>query len=177
MPNWPHAPIHLFSEKGTAYIVTAGTYQKIHHFNTNDRLEFLQDNLLKLSENFNWKLLSWAIFANHYHFIGKPQKTAENLPDFISNLHTISARYVNENDGTPNRKIWWQYWDSALTHHYSYLARLNYVNQNAVRHGLVGLATDYPWCSASWFERTAPTAFKKAVFSFKIDKVNVLDDF
>jgi putative transposase len=57
------------------------------------------------------------------------------------------------------------------------MARLNYVNQNPVKHGLVKCASDYTWCSASWFEKTASKPFNKAVSSFKIDKVNVIDDF
>ena len=42
---------------------------------------------------------------------------------------------------------------------------------------LLELATEYPWCSASWFEKSTLSAFNKTVFSFKIDKVNVIDDF
>jgi hypothetical protein len=37
----------------------------------------------------------------------------------------------------------------------SWLARLNYVHQNAVKHGLVPIAHQYPWCSAPWFETNA----------------------
>jgi len=29
--NWPHAPLHRLTEKGT-YMVTAGTYRKDHFF-------------------------------------------------------------------------------------------------------------------------------------------------
>jgi putative transposase len=65
---------------------------------------------------------------------------------------------------------------SHITYPYSYFARLNYVNQNPVKHGLVKIATDYPWCSASWFEKTTPTSFHKTVSNFKTDKVNVIDD-
>jgi len=53
------------------------------------------------------------------------------------------------------------------------LARLNYVNQNPVRHGIVPVAENYKWCSASWFAENAPPAFAKAVKSFKIDHVSV----
>ena len=34
----------------------------------------------------------------------------------------------------------------------SYLARLNYVHQNPVKHGLVRVANQYRWCSAAWLE-------------------------
>jgi putative transposase len=41
----------------------------------------------------------------------------------------------------------------------------------------VPLANQYPWCSASWFESNARPAFAKSVYSFKIDRIKVPDDF
>jgi putative transposase len=64
-----------------------------------------------------------------------------------------------------------------LTFEKSYLARLNYVHQNAVKHGLVRIANQYPWCSAAWFERTATPAQVETIYSFKTDKVRVFDEF
>jgi len=51
------------------------------------------------------------------------------------------------------------------------------VHQNAVKHGLVPVANQYRWCSAAWFERATSAAQVKTISSFKIDKVNVYDDF
>ncbi len=67
--------------------------------------------------------------------------------------------------------------DTHITHQTSLLARLKYVNENPVKHKLVNVATRYRWCSASWFEKTAPEGFRKSVNRFKIDRVNVDDDF
>ena len=133
--------------------------------------------MLQLAEDFNWQLQAWAILANHYHFMARSPHNPANLPAFLSNLYVCTAKYVNTQDNMPNRRVWWQYWDSRITYQYSYLARLNYVNQNPVRHGIVQVATAYPWCSAHWFEETTPTSFYKTVSSFKIDRVNVVDDF
>ncbi len=73
--------------------------------------------------------------------------------------------------------MWHNFWDTKLTFEKSYLARLNYVHQNAVKHGLVTVANQYRWCSAAWFERTATPAQMKTIYSFKIDQVRVADDF
>ena len=67
--------------------------------------------------------------------------------------------------------------ETFITHQTSYLARLKYVNENPVRHGLVDVATDYPWSSAAWFEGSAPESFRKSVARFKTDRINVEDDF
>jgi putative transposase len=116
-------------------------------------------------------------FIEPYHFIAPSLQNPGNLATFLSHLHVVTAKYVNTLDQLPNRRVWWQYWDSHLTYQYSYLARLNYVNQNPVHHGLVEEATLYPWCYASWFQKTTLPSFYKTVISFKIDSVKMIDDF
>ncbi|MDQ2918768.1 MAG: hypothetical protein M3R10_02680, partial [Verrucomicrobiota bacterium] len=70
-----------------------------------------------------------------------------------------------------------QFWDTELTFEKSYFARLHYVHYNAVHHRLVAVATDYPWCSARWFESNASDAFVRTIYSFKIDMLNLPDEF
>jgi putative transposase len=79
---WPHAPVHHLRQQGT-YFVTGSTYQKAHRFRGAPRLQVLQRALLILARDFGWQLEAWAIFSNHYHFVGHspPEAaTAENLP-------------------------------------------------------------------------------------------------
>lgn len=84
---------------------------------------------------------------------------------------------INGLDNLPNRKIWYQFWDSHITNQTSYFARLNYVHKNPVKHGLVGQASNYPWCSAYQFEKQANKAFVKSVYSFDYTKVKIFDEF
>lgn len=176
MSDWPHAPVHRLGD-ARCVIVTAGTYQKQHFFRSPDRLTFLQDTLLKTAQEYGWLLQAWALFSNHYHLITIAAPGSRPLDVFVQRFHAVTAIAMNAADGTPRRKVWFQYWDTLLTYEKSYLARLNYVLQNPVRHGLVQSAYDYPWCSASWFERTADKPFVREVHSFKTDKVNVIDQF
>ncbi|MFU8781252.1 MAG: hypothetical protein ACNA71_09555, partial [Kiritimatiellia bacterium] len=67
--------------------------------------------------------------------------------------------------------------ETRLTYEKSYLARLNYCHQNAVKHGVVRVANQYPWCSAAWFERTAQPAQVKTIYAFPTDGVNAADDY
>jgi putative transposase len=141
---WPHAPVHRLSEAGT-YIVTTGTYLKRHFFRTNDRLKGLHGGLLKYAGKYEWRLEAWAVFSNHYHFIAhSPEDGAENLSRFLSHFHTKSSQWVNDLDDTPGRKVWHNFRDTRLTYEKSFLARLNYVHQNAVKHSLVDEAMKYP---------------------------------
>jgi len=177
--HWPHAPKHRLSESG-AYFVTAGTYLKAHHFRTPQRLDVLQRGLLTVARDFSWELEAWAVFSNHYHFIAHSRsdlKDANRLSQMSGVLHTRTAGWINRLDKTPGRKVWHNFWDTRLTYQRSYLARLNYVHQNAVKHGLVPVANQYRWCSARWFENVASPAMVRSIYRFKTDAVSVSDDF
>jgi putative transposase len=95
----------------------------------------------------------------------------------IAELHRQTATHVNQLDHVPGRQVWFNYRDTLLTFERSYLARLNYVHRNPVKHGLVRVANQYRWCSAPWLERTAASAQVRTIYSFKIDQLKVLDDF
>jgi REP-associated tyrosine transposase len=176
---WPHAPLHQLSQSGT-YFVTASTYQKEHFFRGADRLAVLHRGLLTVARDFGWRLEAWAVFSNHYHFIGhSPEHSADasNLSDMISVLHAKTSSWLSRVDKTPGRQTWFNFWETRLTYQKSYLTRLNYVHQNPVRHGLVLVANQYPWCSSAWFERTASPATVKAIYRFNTDRTHVADDF
>jgi putative transposase len=174
--TWPHAPSKEIVCPGQ-YIVTAGTYGKIHHFHGESRLTYLHDSLLESAEALGWRLEAWAVFPNHYHFVGTSPDSAEAVHALTKRVHMATAHFANVEDGTRGRTVWYRSWDTLLTFEKSYLARLAYVHQNPVKHGLVAQAVEYPWCSAAWFSKSAPKAFVETVLSFKTDKVNVIDDF
>ena len=174
---WPHAPQHRLSESGT-YFVTVGTYQREHYFRDNRRLEVLHRGLLAVAAEFHWRLEAWAVFSNHYHFIGgSPPEGAVSLSMMLGKLHMKTGEWINGLDQSPGRKVWHNYRETRLTFEKSYLARLHYVHQNPVRHGLVTSATMYPWCSAAWFEKHADPATRKVIESFPIDRVKVFDEY
>ena len=108
---WHHSPAHRFIP-GMIYIVTAGTLNKNHHFKGPDRLEFLQEALLRTLEKHQWKPHVWSVFVNHYHFIARPSEKQAPLSALIKELHSITAREVNRLDRTCGRQVWFQYWDN-----------------------------------------------------------------
>ena len=176
---WPHAPEHRLCVRGT-YFVTASTYLRQQHFVGKARLAVLHRGLLKVAADFGWRLEAWAVFSNHYHFVGHSPaggETAQNLSEMLGRLHAKCAGWINRLDKARGRQIWHNFWDTRLTFQKSYLARLNYVHQNPVKHGLVPVASQYPWCSARWFERTTSVAKVKSIYRFKIERVHVSDEF
>jgi REP-associated tyrosine transposase len=173
--NWPHSPAHQLGGGGT-FIVTAGTYNRVPLFRGAERLTKLTNHVLKLAGHYGWSLQAWAVFPNHYHLVGESE-APDSLRAFLRHLHSVTAIEVNKWDETPGRRVWFEFWETQITFPRSYLARLNYVHQNAVRHGLVRVASQYPWCSAGWFEREANRSFFQTVCGFRIDKLNVPDDY
>jgi len=158
-------------------MVTASTLHKQPLFRGNELLNLLQQHLFALGEKFEWKLQAWALFPNHYHFIAKAPTDARTLKIFVRQLHSLTARELNRIDGCSGRQVWFQYWDTCLTYEKSYYARLNYVMNNPVHHGLVSVASTYKFCSAGWFETEADLGFVNKVKSFKYDQVKVQDEF
>jgi putative transposase len=161
------------------YLVTSAILHKQPLFNSPDRLSLLENALLSLAKKYHWQLEAWAVFSNHYHFVARSAVEAErgSLKGMIHQLHSDTARELNRLDHTAGRTIWYNFWDTKLTYQRSYLARLNYVHQNPVKHGLVKVANQYQWCSAAWFERTVSAATVKTIYSFKTDALHIFDDF
>ncbi len=172
--TWPHGPLHHFLPNAL-YIVTASTLYKQHIFDAPEKLALLQRTLFEVMLAFGWELQAWALFCNHYHFIARAPEDGASLKRLIQRLHSQSARLVNRMDKTSGRRVWFQYWDTCLTYEKSYYARLNYVHNNPVKHGIVRDAEEYPFCSAGWFRSYAPEDLRKQVESFPYDQVNVPD--
>jgi putative transposase len=174
---WPHAPMHRLSESGV-YFITAGTYGKKHYFAGATRLAVLCRGLLTVCSEAQWRIEAWCVFSNHYHFVAhSPPGGAESLAALLNRLHARTAEWVNRLDGTPQRHVWHNFWETKLTFEKSYLARLRYVHENAVRHGLVPVAVSYPYCSAAWLEGIATPAQLRTLKSFRTDKLQVHDDY
>jgi putative transposase len=157
-------------------MVTAATYRKLPIFNSAQKLDLLQARLFEVSEKYGVKLEAWCLFPNHYHFIGTAGRSA-SIGSLVKELHTLTAREVNRVDNASGRQVWFQYWDKWIQQQGAYFARLRYVHENAVRHGITRNAVNYRWCSAGWFEQRANRAFRKTVLSFPTSRLRTPDDF
>ncbi len=166
MTQWHHAPLHRTKSTG-AYMITGGTVNKEHLFHSTESLDILQATLQESIEQYRLGIRAWALFSNHYHLILLSYDDSLPLNKFINHFHSMSSRKLNQYTKSPGRKVWFQYWDTQLTYRSSYYARLHYVIQNPVRHGIVDNAESYPWCSARWFKETADVGHHRTVTSFK----------
>ena len=174
--DWHHAPLHRFVP-GAVTIVTGATLYKQHFFKDDVRLKWMQSILFAHLGGHGWRPHAWACFSNHYHFIASVPEKGVDMTKFMRGLHGKLAIGLNRVDGVEGRKVMYQFWDKCITFDNSYYARLNYVMNNPVKHGLVTDARTYPWCSAHWFERNNSSAFRRRVASYAYDKIDEPDDF
>ena len=176
---WHHAPEHRLGERG-AYMVTCGTLHKKQMLNSTERLDAFLDLLFQYAGKFGWRLQAWAVLSNHYHWVGLSPETADDalsLKTMTARLHERSTKRLNSEDGVKGRRVWFNYWDTHITYPASYYARLKYVHDNPVHHGVVENAVNYRWCSRAWLEENASAAFVRQLDGFKTDRVHVPDDF
>jgi len=158
-------------------MITAATLNRKLLFDSHAKLDLFRDTTLRLAKSYALILQAWSFFPNHYHLVVSFENAATTHRDFVRHLHRALAIRLNIIDDTPGRRVMYEFWDTHLTFEKSWLARLNYVHQNPVKHSLVPLANQYPWCSAPWFETNARSGFVKSVYSFKTDRIRVPDDF
>ncbi len=117
-----------------------------------------------------------GILSNHYHFVGHSPATSEaganSLGLMVRKLHSLTTKELNRRENQPGRtRLWQNFCETHLTHPRSYLARLHYVHQNAVHHGLVAVGSDWKWCSAGDFKKAVSPAWLKTITSFKYDEI------
>jgi putative transposase len=174
--DYRHNPPHLYIPNAI-YMITGSTIGKHSFFDTDLKMAYLLNTLQERASKMDWKVEAWAILSNHYHFIAKAPGDASTLSPLIRCIHSLSARYVNDLDKVPGRRIWHNYWDKCISSDKAYLVRLHYVNLNPVKHGLVEKPEDYSFSSYKYFMDDADTEFKREVFSQSIDGLDIEDDF
>ena len=79
-------------------------------------------------------------------------------------------------DATPERKVWYNYWDTCIQSEASYCARMLYVMMNPVKHGLVQKPEDYSFSSYKYFLENSKPEFRKMILSSTKDP-QVEDDY
>ena len=171
-----HAPPHLF-RPNAHYIVTAATHEKEPYFNTPDKRTLLLRTLIAEGEKDGWLLEAWAVLPNHYHFVAQSPDDSATLSKLIQAVHSKTAIALNRLDQTPGRKIWYQYWDTCIADDHAHRARLHYVHENPVKHGLTEDASTYVWCSMRWFQETAEDEYRHQILTATLKSGSIPDDF
>ncbi|MCP4031488.1 MAG: hypothetical protein GY734_09625 [Herbaspirillum sp.] len=137
-------PAHLYLDN-MPYFITASIYKKRPLLS----VPFLKIQLSELIREFfgkyNWELHHWVILDNHYHLIGKSRK-GKDMSSIFKGIHSCSGISVHEKTHC-EKPVWWNYWDYCPRNEKEYMARINYLLNNPVKHGYVKDLRDYPFSS------------------------------
>ena len=172
--NYEHAPTHIFVP-GVNYMLTAGTYERKRFFNSESKKNAIIKCLHKLSQKMEWKVIAWVILDNHYHtLLTAPDNEEMSIAVFVKELHRQISLNVNGIDKIKGRRVMENYWDKCITFEKSFWARLNYINNNPVKHGYVELASEYPFGSYFYSQKREWDEIEKM---FPWDTINEKDDF
>lgn len=90
--------------------------------------------------------LAWVILADHYHVILRPE-SEDAVAAWVRALHWDSAAAWNDEDQTPGRQCWYQYWDTSLWTPGDLWSRVNYIHLNPVKHGYASGPEEWAWSS------------------------------
>ena len=140
-----HRPPHEVTA-GTALFITAATVRRIPYLGSASRRDGFLALLQSECERFEMDLIAWVVLKEHYHLVMVPGHP-EVFEPWITSIHSNSARPLNEEEGTPGRQVWYQYWDTTLWTEGDLWSRISYVHRNPVKHGYVDDPADWPWSS------------------------------
>jgi len=142
------------------------------------RKHLLLEELRRLLGRENWGLVAWVVLNNHYHVLAQaPESGGPKLAAWVGDLHKLTARRWNDEDGCRGRKVWWNYWDTCITTLPSFWARVNYVHWNPVKHGLVRRPEDYAFSSYREYLAREDLDIVALERAYPFDRVRVKDDF
>ncbi|PIR75010.1 MAG: hypothetical protein CO030_02225 [Candidatus Magasanikbacteria bacterium CG_4_9_14_0_2_um_filter_42_11] len=145
-----HRPQHL-SLKDSFYFLTAHTIDDIDFFDDDIKKKILYDVIVHAQTLYHAKIFGYVLWPDHYHMIVQLPNT--RIDRFVNNIHSYSAKYLNELDCVPGRRVWYQYWDRFLRIQYSLddlYRRMSYIMHNPIKHGWCDsfdTAITYPWSS------------------------------
>jgi putative transposase len=156
-------------------MVTCGTYLKRHHFQSFKRLRLLCEALQPLAAKYSWNLQAWAVFSNHYHWVGLSPRDCDAAHLRQRTAHGDINRIER---GRPHSGKTSMVSVLGDTPHLSTLVRCAAeLRAPQRRASLAGSRIVYPWSSAGWFERRATASFYKTIMRFGIERLKVPDEF
>lgn len=140
-----HRPPHIY-QNDTIYFITAHTFNHEKILVKESNKQFFWDILNEKLNIFGARLYAWTVNIDHYHLLIHFNQGVL-LKKFIQHLHGKSSFLLNKADDTPERKIWFSYWDRCVRVEEDFFKRLNYIHHNAIKHGYVKVMDEFNWSS------------------------------
>lgn len=140
-----HAPPHPRNVAGW-FLITAACYEHRAIFAATGDLDELQAKILEALATARLPLGAWVFLPNHYHMLTRCDDLAV-VGETLRLAHSRIATQVNGRHKQRGRRVWYRYSDRRIRGERHYLATVNYIHQNPVKHRWVDHAESWPWSS------------------------------
>jgi putative transposase len=146
-----------------ARFLTFSCYQRLPLFQNDALKDLFVERLLRVSGDADATLHAWVIMPNHVHLLVRPMLEVATVPQFLARLkhlfaQTVLARWRGLNAPILERLIdeqgrtrFWQRgggYDRNLFSDAEVTEKVQYIENNPVRAGLVNIPSEYRWSSA-----------------------------
>lgn len=150
----PHSVPHVESDTTCYCMITAACFEHRHVIGKCPQRmsKFERDFVEVLNEHCN-QIFAWTVLPNHYHcLVDAPG--VDLLLKSLGKLHGRNSFFWNGEDDARGRQVWCNAAETAMKSEGHFYASLNYVLNNAVRHGYAQKWTDWPYCNAAEYLKT-----------------------
>jgi putative transposase len=96
------------------------------------------------------EIFAWVVLPNHYHMLAHAPHV-RRLLKALGQLHGRTSYRWNGEENCRGRKVWFNAVETAMKSERHFWATMNYVLNNAVRHGYVERWQDWPYSNAEQY--------------------------
>jgi putative transposase len=143
-----HGPPHYRADSAL-YLLTAACYEHVPVIGASSaRMARFESDLLDVVRKNSRSVFAWVVLPNHYHVLVRAPAIADLL-SALGRLHGRTSFCWNGEDGRRGRKVWHRAAETEIKSEGHFWATMNYVLNNAVRHGYVRRWQDWPYSNAA----------------------------
>jgi len=141
--------------EGAFYHVTSRTNDKIWIFGNRLGRKIMEITLQNAKEKYRFRLANFCVMPTHLHLLIEPGE-GTNLSVIMHWIKTQSAKWWNRVHGS-NNHVWGnRYYARAIRTQQEYEFVMGYIDQNAVKAGLVASPEDWKASGAYYKARNLP---------------------
>ncbi len=160
MPNYRRA-----KTKGGTYFFTVVTYRRQRFFTLPDCRLALRNAIVRTKRDYPFSIEAWVLLADHLHCIWT---MPENDSYFSKRWGLIKATFSKQTKAELHQEKWmneskrkhrettiWQrrFWEHRIRDEEDYVAHVDYIHFNPVKHGYVDQVREWPYSTFHRFVR------------------------
>lgn len=144
-----HAPPHFEYEGEQRFIITASCFEHAPIIGrSRERMSECESELIAICHELDVWLYAWCVLPNHYHLLIRTADVGHFLKR-LGRFHGSTSHRWNGEDGERGRKVWFHAVERSMRSVRHYLATLNYIHHNPVKHGYTSTWQEWPFSSAA----------------------------